>query len=101
YFQAVTVKIVATRLSVAPVISRLLHTAPLTSSATGYSMHNLQTYPSTITFDEVGNFCFKACILPSLAQRASLPIKAYKQTILAQVISPCKNNSSATPVKAS
>lgn len=38
--QDVTVKIVATRPRVAPVMRRLRHTAPLTSSATGYSMHS-------------------------------------------------------------
>ena len=39
-FQEVTVRIVATNPRVAPVIRRLLQTAPLTSSATGYSIHS-------------------------------------------------------------
>jgi len=41
----VTVRIVATRPRVAPVIRRLRQTAPLTSSATGYSMHSCSQPP--------------------------------------------------------
>lgn len=40
FHQEVTDKIVAIKPRVAPVISRLRQTAPLTSSATGYSTHN-------------------------------------------------------------
>ncbi|KYM76935.1 hypothetical protein ALC53_12627 [Atta colombica] len=96
--QEVTDKIVAIKPRVAPVISRLRQTAPLTSSATGYSTHNC-SYKTSETYK--GNFFLRLCILLSLAHKANLPIKAYKQTILAHVITPCKNSSLATPMNVS